>query len=94
MPEEHIFIHFLRWKVFGHDSDLFAVNFMINGFLNKEHISSINLNRMGRTQYSLQRRKFGELIKRINSGNKKIGKRLRGKMFAIDGESGEKNWIS
>lgn len=89
LPEEHIFIHYLRWKIFKDRNDLYAVNFMINGFFNKKYLSDITLNRCRRTSYSLIRRKFGEMIRIANKGSIAISDARRGKMPVKDVVTGE-----
>ena len=90
LPEEHVFIHYVRWKAYKNMGDIMAVNFMINGFLNKDHLSDITINKILRKTYSLQRRNFGKIIFKINRNNPKLKKRLMGKMFAKDKDTGAK----
>lgn len=39
LPEEHLFLHQLRYKIFDNREDMLAVRFMLNGFVNKEQLN-------------------------------------------------------
>jgi len=42
LPEEHLFIHKLRYKAFGNREDMLAVRYMINGFNNVSNSKEIS----------------------------------------------------
>lgn len=42
LPEEHLFIHYFRYKIFDTKQDLLAFRFCLNGYRGKHHITKIN----------------------------------------------------
>lgn len=43
LPEEHIFLHMLRYKIYRKREDALAIRFMLNGFENKNYLNKIKL---------------------------------------------------
>lgn len=89
LPEEHLFVHFMRWKVFGNVKDLYAYNWMINGFMNKP-IESIQLTKVLRRSFRRRREEFGKFISAHNKGSQSISAARKGTMpvkCAITGNS-------
>jgi hypothetical protein len=90
LPEEHLFIHYLRYKVFGEYCDIYAVNFMINGFNSREKFSTnIRLNKLILSKYSKVRSEFGKIISMKNKGNKAISEARKNTMPVKDAITGE-----
>lgn len=91
LPEEHIFIHFLRYKAYGKYNDICAVNFMINGFIGFKNISlnGVQLNKILRKKFRYQREEFAKYIRKNNSGSIAISNARRGTMPVKDSITGE-----
>jgi len=88
LPEEHLFIHYLRYKVYGKYNDICAVNLMLNGFFGKK-LEDIHVNKILRKKFKYQREAFSRFIKANNSGHPRISEARRGKMPVKDFITGE-----
>jgi hypothetical protein len=96
LPEEHIFIHMLRYKIFNKREDMLAIRFMLNGFDSSNRTKGafkLVLNkkiRMGyawiRTHAQLFRETKGWQTK---EGIKRISEARKGTMPVRDLESGK-----
>jgi hypothetical protein len=42
LPEEHIFLHMIRYKIFNRMEDMWAVRFMLNGYSNPNKFKKMN----------------------------------------------------
>lgn len=96
LPEEHIFLHMLRYKIYGKREDALAVRFMLNGYDAKPLLSGTKIAltkqiRMGyawiRTHAQTIREKHGW---HTPEGVANISKARRGKMPAKDALTGKK----
>lgn len=90
LPEEHIFVHYLRWKAFKNHIDLCAVNFMISGFDNVKNncITKVQMNKIIRQDFSRKRIAFGKFISKHNKGHPAISAARKGKMPVKDANTG------
>lgn len=96
LPEEHIFIHMLRYKIFNKREDILAVRFMLNGFDSSNPFkgafkAALNKKiRMGyawiRTHAQMLRKTEGWQTK---DGAKRISDARKGTMPARDTETGK-----
>ena len=96
LPEEHIFIHMLRYKIFNKREDMLAVRFMLNGFdssnRTKGAFKAILHNKLRvryawiRTHAQLLRKTEGWQTK---DGAKRISDARKGTMPARDTETGK-----
>ena len=95
LPEEHLFIHFLRFKAFKLSSDLKAVKMSLNGFNNKKIFKCddyIKLNKHIRIIYAFARSAYKEKRKGkwiSDKGLDSISKSSRGKIVVKNAETGE-----
>lgn len=80
LPEEHLFIHFIRYRVFNNVNDILACNFMINGYNNKSNIHDVDISKIIRQKYSYIRGEFGKRMSVINKGSKAISNARKGTM--------------
>jgi hypothetical protein len=96
LPEEHIFIHMLRYKIYKKMEDMWAVRFMLNGFDSKKSFKKLNykiLNKKIRMGY-VWLRIYAQNVRKIKGwqtadGLKRISKAREGKMVAKDAETGK-----
>lgn len=66
LPEEHIFIHMLRYKIYNKREDMLAVRFMLNGMSTRNHMKNqIFLTKKLRMGYSWIRTHSAEFRKEI-----------------------------
>ena len=97
LPEEHLFIHFLRFKAFKCLGDLQAVKICLNGFKYKTKRFNLNdkmLTKHIRIMYSFHRQEC-QKNRKINGwhtlkGTKSISEARKGKMPVMDANTGEK----
>ena len=98
LPEEHLFLHFLRFKIFKSFKDLQAVKFMINGFSNpsesrKNLKESFVLNKHIRSFYALHKQECQKNRKEkgwhSEEGSKRISEAMKGKIVCKDAITGE-----
>lgn len=96
LPEEHIFLHMLRYKIYRKREDMLAVRFMLNGFDSK-NISkgshAIVLTKKLRMGYAWLRTHAQQLRAtegwQTPDGVKRISESKKGKMVAKDAVTGE-----
>jgi hypothetical protein len=96
LPEEHLFLHQLRYKLFGERVDMLAVRFMLNGFVNKSHLSETVKKPLSKSilkgygwikqQSSNFREKHGW---QTTEGRNRISESRKGKMPVVDVYTGE-----
>lgn len=96
LPEEHIFLHMLRYKIYKCREDILAIRYMLNGYDNKSFLSDtkIALTKKIRMGYSWIRT-HAQLIRSTHGwhtkdGVKKISQARKGKMPVVDMETGAK----
>lgn len=95
LPEEHIFIHMLRYKIFGEREDMLAVRFMLNGytFNGRKRVSKV-LNKKLRMGYAWIRHQAAGLRANkgwhTNDGKKRISDARKGTIVVKDSVTGEK----
>ena len=98
LPEEHLFLHFLRFKIFKNFKDLQAVKFMINGYSNtsesrKNLKESFVLNKHIRSFYALHKQECQRNRKEkgwhSEEGSKRISEAMKGKVVCKDAITGE-----
>lgn len=98
LPEEHLFLHFLRFKIFKSFKDLQAVKFMINGYSNpsesrKNLKESFVLNKHIRSFYALHKQECQKNRKEkgwhSEEGSKRISEAMKGKIVCKDAITGE-----
>lgn len=98
LPEEHIFIHFLRYKAFDKREDMLAVRFCLNGGkFNKARqkltYGSLCLSKDIRQGYALMRQHSAEFRKKHGwqtpEGLKRISEARKGQIPVIDTKTGE-----
>lgn len=99
LPEEHIFIHFLRYKAFDKREDMLAVRFCLNGgykyHKDRQRLTygSISLSKDIRQGYALMRQHSAEFRKKHGwqtpEGLKRISEARKGKIPVIDAKTGE-----
>jgi hypothetical protein len=97
LPEEHLFIHMLRYKIYKKREDALAVRCMLNGFMykpyNKKQNLHIFLNKKIRMGYAWIRT-HAQTIRRTEGwhtedGLKRISEARKGKMPVKDKETGD-----
>jgi hypothetical protein len=95
LPEEHIFIHMLRYKIYGKMEDMWAVRFMLNGFANKNKFKKNYkiLNKKIRMGYAWVKT-HAHYVRKIkgwhtNDGIRRISEARKGKMVVKNSETGE-----
>lgn len=96
LPEEHIFIHMLRYKIYKKMEDMWAVRFMLNGFDSKKRFKKINykiLNKKIRMGYAWLRT-HAQNVRKIKGwqtadGLRRISEARKGKMVAKDVDTGK-----
>lgn len=98
LPEEHIFIHFLRYKAFDKREDMLAVRLCLNGGkFNKTRqkltYGSASLSKDIRQGYALVRQHSAEFRKKHGwqtpDGIKRISEARKGKIPVVDAKTGE-----
>lgn len=94
LPEEHIFIHMLRYKIYQKREDMLAVRFMLNGASLDRYSKGRNyLNKKLRGGYSWIRTHSAEFRKKngwqTKDGVKRISEARAGKMPVKDVNTGE-----
>lgn len=95
LPEEHLFVHKLRWKIYENINDMLAVRFMINGFNGNTFKKSkcMSITRKIKNSYSFM--KQNSYLVRINGGwqtedgRKRISEARKGTMPVIDAKTRE-----
>jgi hypothetical protein len=94
LPEEHIFIHMLRYRIYNMREDMLAVRFMLNGYSSRKSFNKKTLNKKIRTGYAWIRSNSARF--RIENGwqseegKRKISESRKGKMPVMDSLTGEK----
>ena len=96
LPEEHVFIHLLRFKAFGHPSDMYAFRFCLNGIANKDLFKNklyVSLGKDVRKYYALLRHFKSRFRKKYGwqteDGKKRISAARKGKFPAVDAKTGK-----
>lgn len=97
LPEEHLFVHELRYKAFNKREDMLAVRFCINGYNNpstgKPKNLSYVLNKSIRKGYAFIRNQSAEFRKehgwQTKDGRNRISKSKIGTMPAVSSLTGE-----
>ena len=98
LPEEHLFLHFLRFKIFKSFKDLQAVKLMINGYSNpsesrKNLKESFVLNKHIRVFYTLHKQECQKNRKEkgwhSEEGLRSISESMKGKIVCKDSITGE-----
>jgi len=95
LPEEHIFLHMLRYKIYNDRNDILAVRMMLNGFDNKKSIKNIKtyLNKKIRSGYSFIRTHSSNIRQtcgwQSEDGRNRISKSRSGTFPAKDVETGK-----
>lgn len=96
LPEEHIFIHMLRYKAFGCREDILAVRFMLNAVVNRNSFRglAVRLTKKIRAGYSFVRRNAATVRKthgwQSPDGIERIRSARLGKMLVKDSVTGER----
>lgn len=95
LPEEHLFLHMIRYKVYGKREDALAVRFMLNGFDNKPVLrdTRVALTKQLRMGYAWIRSQAQGIRRTVGwqtpDGRLRISAARRGKMPARDSVTGE-----
>jgi len=99
LPEEHLFIHQLRWKIFGHREDMLAVRFILNGLKgikNEEIEKALNskiLNKKILKGYAWLKQNIQEFRKKhqwhTEEGLKRISEAQKNKIIVKDAKTGK-----
>lgn len=96
LPEEHIFIHMLRYKIFNKREDMLAVRFMLNGFDSSNRskgVFKLILNKKIRMGYAWIRTHAQFLRKtegwQTKDGARRISEARKGTMPVRDIETGK-----
>lgn len=96
LPEEHLFIHFLRYKAFKNIKDLMTVKFCLNGYIGKNEFKSPKyfiLSKHIRSIYSKHRQECQKRRKNTkwhsDEGLKKISEAMKNKLIVKDAKTGE-----
>lgn len=96
LPEEHLFIHLLRYKVFNTKEDFLALRYMINGFNNNKFKKSNifnSINKKIKSAYSYLKQNSAEFRKihgwQTLDGKNRISKARKGTFPMKDKETGE-----
>ena len=91
LPEEHIFLHMLRYKIFNRMEDMWAVRFMLNGYANPNKFKKMNyscLTKKIRMGYSWVRSKAQNIRKvkgwHTESGLKRISNSRKNTLVVKD----------
>lgn len=92
LPEEHVFLHHLRWKALGERGDILAVRFCLNGRKSVirmgESFYSISLNKKNLKQYALLKQECYNVRSTVgwqsSEGRKMISESRRGMVPVID----------
>ena len=98
LPEEHLFIHFLRYKVFNTRQDFLAFRFCLNGYNNpsssKKLMKNFVLNRHLRRGYAKLKNDSAKFRKehgwQSEEGRKRISNARKNKFPAVNVKTGEK----
>lgn len=95
LPEEHLFLHMLRYKIYNQREDALAIRFMLNGFDNKPLLSrtKISLTKTIRTGYAWLRTHSAFIRKthgwQTADGRRRISEARAGTMPARDTSTGQ-----
>lgn len=93
LPEEHIFIHMLRYKIFKTREDMLAVRFMLNGFESCKKNYVGNLSKKIRMGYAWIKQNAAEFRKetgwQTEDGRRRISEARKGTMVVKDYVTGE-----
>jgi hypothetical protein len=95
LPEEHIFLHMLRYKIYSKREDMLAIRFMLNGFCSKSCLGDLKyiITKKIRTGYSWIRTHSAILRKtdgwHTESGRGRISSARKGMIVAKDRDTGE-----
>jgi len=100
LPEEHLFIHQLRWKIFNCREDMLAVRFILNGLKGikneeiKKALKSKILNKKILNGYAWMKHQIQIFRKKhkwhTDKGLENISKAMKGKCVVKDAKTGEK----
>jgi hypothetical protein len=96
LPEEHVFVHKLRYKAFGTRCDMLAVRYVLNGLKNRQHIDKVTKLRLTKpilNGYKWIRQNSSE-FRHIHGwqtaeGRKSISNARKGTMPAKDASTGK-----
>lgn len=93
LPEEHIFIHMLRWKIYKNRTDILAVRFCLNGYnKNKTCKPVYNLNKSIRMGYAWLRNQAAAVRSstgwQTQEGRARISEARKGKIVVKDAITG------
>lgn len=93
LPEEHLFLHMLRYKIFRKREDALAVRFMLNGYDNNKGGVKVVLTKKLRMGYSWLRTHSSFLRKsegwQTEDGRRRISESRKGTMPVKDVDTGE-----
>jgi hypothetical protein len=99
LPEEHLFIHKLRWKAYKERGDMLAVRYIINGINNKtqkkERFDELKLNIPKKLfqAFTFIKQNSSEVRKTHGwqsiDGRKRISEAMKNKLVCRDAETGE-----
>lgn len=93
LPEEHIFIHMLRWKVYKNRNDVLAVRFCLNGYSSNKTCKSIyNLSKPLRMGYAWLKQQSRDVRSTTGwqtpGGRERISKARKGMVVVKDALTG------
>jgi hypothetical protein len=94
LPEEHFFVHMVRYKAFKQRGDFLAVRFIINGFIGKNgRVGDEAIKRITSKRIGLFRAAIAKFRKDVgwhtDNGRKRISESRRGKIPCICAKTGE-----
>jgi hypothetical protein len=93
LPEEHIFLHMLRWKIYKHRNDILAVRFCLNGCSSNKIFRPVyNLTKALRIGYAWLKQQSKEVRESVGwqtpEGRKRISIARKGKIVVKDAKTG------
>jgi len=94
LPEEHFFVHLVRYKAFKQRGDFLAVRFIINGFMGKDgRVGDDAIKRVTSKRIGLFKAAIAKFRKDVgwhtDDGKKRISESRRGKIPCICAKTGE-----
>lgn len=93
LPEEHILMHMLRWKIYNNRTDILAVRFCLNGYNNNKTCKPIYyLTKPLRMGYAWLRQQANDVRATTGwqspEGRKRISESRKGKIVVKDASTG------
>ena len=93
LPEEHILIHMLRWKIYNNRNDILAVRFCLNGYSKNKTCKPIyHLTKPLRMGYAWLKQQSRDVRMTTGwqspEGRKRISEARRGKLVVKDANTG------